>query len=87
MSKKWTFIGLSIATAVGLIGAASMASAQQGGIDQGGAVQPCSLAGINPADHPGIFGNPEVAGDQYGFVREPDGNWTVMPNCESQIRR
>ena len=87
MRGKMTFIGLSIATAVGVIGAASMASAQQGGVDQGGSVQPCSLSGINPADHPAIFENPQVARDQYGFVRGPDGSWTVMPNCESQIRR
>jgi len=52
MRGKMTFIGLSIAPAVGVIGAASMASAQQGGPDLGGSVQPCSLSGINPADHP-----------------------------------
>jgi hypothetical protein len=85
MSGKRTFI--AIATALGVIGAASMASAQQGGPDQGGAVQPCSLSGINPADHPNIFGNPQVATEQYGFVRGPDGSWAVMPNCESQLRR
>jgi hypothetical protein len=49
-------------------------------------VLPCSLSGVNPADHSDIFGNPEVA-RQYGFVRGPDGNWQVIPNCESQIRR
>jgi hypothetical protein len=49
-------------------------------------VVPCSLSGVNPADHSDIFGNPEVA-RQYGFVRGADGRWQVMPNCESQIRR
>jgi hypothetical protein len=49
-------------------------------------VIPCSLSGVNPADHSDIFGNPEVA-RQYGFVRGPDGNWQVIPNCENQIRR
>jgi hypothetical protein len=84
MSGK--IIALAAATALSVIGAASVASAQEGGY-QGGAVQPCSLAGINPADHPGIFGNPTIAREQYGFVRGPDGSWQVMPNCESQIRR
>lgn len=85
MSVKKTFIASAIATSLGVVGAASVASAQQG--PQGGDVQPCSLAGVNPADHPGIFGNPEVARQQYGFVRGPDGNWQVIPNCQSQIRR
>jgi hypothetical protein len=52
--------------------------AQQGG--RGGDVMPCSLAGVNPADHPDIFGDPEGARNQYGFVHGPDGKWTVMPN-------
>jgi hypothetical protein len=57
------------------------AAAQQGGGSRGGDVTPCSLAGVNPADHPAIFNNPEVARNQYGFVRGSDGEWTVMPNC------
>ena len=85
MSGKRTAIGLAITTALGVVGAASLASAQQG--YQGGDVQPCSLAGINPADHPGIFGNPEVARQQYGFVQGRDGNWQVIPNCEAIFRR
>ncbi len=88
MSGKRTFIVLAIAIALGVTGAASVTSAQQeGGGRQGGSVQPCSLAGINPADHPGIFDNPTVAREQYGFVRGEDGNWHVIPNCENQIRR
>ncbi len=84
MSAKKTFIGTAVFV-LGIAGATSLAWAQGG--YQGGDVQPCSLAGINPADHPGIFGNPEVARRQYGFVRTADGNWQVIPNCESQIER
>ena len=89
MSGKKNFIGFAIATALGVIGVASVAFAQSSNSSSpgGGAVNPCSLAGINPVDHPGIFGNPEVARQQYGFVRGPDGTWQVMPNCESQIKR
>ena len=46
----------------------------------GGSVTPCSLAGINPAHHPEIFGNPATAAS-YGFVRGRDGVWHVAPNC------
>ena len=87
MNRRTTLIVIALATALGVVGAASVASAQlpfQGGT---GSVQPCSLSGINPADHPDIFGNPEVALRQYGFVRGPEGNWTVIPNCRSQIER
>jgi hypothetical protein len=45
-----------------------------------GYVQPCSLAGVNPAFHPEIFGNPAVA-RHYGFIRAKDGTWQVMSNC------
>ncbi len=49
-------------------------------MDKGGAIVPCSLAGVNPAYHPEIFGNPAVA-RSYGFVRSPDGTWQVVANC------
>lgn len=75
---------IALATMFSLAGAPAGAQQQD---DQGGNVQPCSLAGVNPADHPGIFNNAEVARTQYGFVRGPDGNWTVIPNCETEIRR
>ena len=81
-----TFIKVAIATALAVVGAASVASAQQGE-PQGGAVQPCSLAGINPADHPGIFSNPTVARQEYGFVKGPDGKWEVIPNCEQTVKK
>jgi len=84
MSGKKAFIGFAIVTALG-VGAASVAFAQD--VSGTGSVNPCSLAGINPADHPQIFGNPEVARQQYGFVRGPDGNWQVIPNCQNEIRR
>jgi hypothetical protein len=48
--------------------------------DKGGAVTPCSLAGVNPAYHPHIFGNPARA-KSYGFVKSADGSWHVEPNC------
>jgi len=69
----------ALATVLLLIG--TPARAQLGGGSRGGDVVPCSLAGVNPADHPAIFNNPEVARNQYGFVRGSDGNWTVMPDC------
>ena len=50
--------------------------------ERGGAVVACSLAGVNPAVHPEIFGNPAVA-RSYGFVKGRDGTWQVMPNCRS----
>ncbi len=81
-----TIVRLAVATVLGVIGAASVALAQDAG-QSSGDVQPCSLAGINPAEHPGIFGNSAVAREQYGFVRGPDGNWQVIPNCASQIKR
>jgi hypothetical protein len=87
MSVKMTFVKFAIATALGVVGAASVAFAQNGPNSSDGAVNPCSLAGVNPADHPGIFGNPAVAREQYGFVKGPDGTWQVMPNCQSQIKR
>jgi hypothetical protein len=87
MSGKKSFIGLAVVTALGVVGAASAAFAQNAATYGGGDVQPCSLDGVNPVDHPGIFGNAEIARQQYGFVKGPDGSWQVMPNCQSQIKR
>jgi hypothetical protein len=85
MSGKQLFVGLAVATAMGVVGTASVAFAQD---EAGtGSVTPCNLAGINPVDHPKIFGNPDVARQQYGFVKGPNGSWQVIPNCESQIKR
>jgi hypothetical protein len=81
MMRSRNRLGCAIALAAVLSLTGAPARAQQGNQQQGGSVQPCSLAGVNPADHPAIFGNPEVARTQYGFVKGPDGNWTVIPNC------
>jgi hypothetical protein len=43
-------------------------------------VVPCSLAGINPAYHPEVFGSAASA-RQLGFVQAKDGTWHVIPNC------
>jgi hypothetical protein len=86
MMRLWNRLCCAIALATVLSLTGAPAGAQQQG-DQGGSVVPCSLAGVNPADHPAIFNNPDVARSQYGFVRGPDGNWTVMPNCQAIIDR
>ena len=71
---------IAVAMVLSLTGASAWAQ-QGGGTREGGDVVPCSLAGVNPADHPGIFNDPEVARSRYGFVRGADGNWTVVSNC------
>jgi hypothetical protein len=81
MMRLFNVLSCTITLAALLSVAGTSAQAQQGGGSRGGDVQPCSLAGVNPADHPAIFSNPEVARSQYGFVRGPDGNWTVIANC------
>jgi len=43
-------------------------------------VVPCSLAGVNPAYHPEIFGN-AAAAQSFGFVQARDGTWHVQSNC------
>jgi hypothetical protein len=40
---------------------------------------PGSLDGVNPAFHPGIFGNPAIA-KTYGFIQSSDGSWHVQAN-------
>jgi hypothetical protein len=59
-----------------LISTASGALAADSGDYHGGFVMPGSLDGVNPAYHPGIFGNPAVA-RSYGFAQSPDGSWHV----------
>jgi hypothetical protein len=73
-----------IALAAALIlGTASGALASDRG-DTGGFVMPGSLDGVNPADHPGIFGNAATA-RAYGFVESPNHTWHVAsPNHTSQ---
>jgi hypothetical protein len=80
MNGKRALIVLAVATAQGFLGAAPAAANDMDsghGGEVGGSVVPCSLAGINPAHHPEIFGNPAVAAS-YGFVRAPDGIWHVQ---------
>ena len=74
-----------IVPAATVISAALVASSLAGGgdrdrYDRGGHVVRCSLAGVNPAYHPEIFGSPGAARD-YGFIRAADGTWQVSPGC------
>jgi hypothetical protein len=61
-----------------ILGTASAALAGGPGDDSGGFVVPGSMDGVNPAYHPGIFGNPDTA-RAYGFVETQHG-WTAAPN-------
>jgi hypothetical protein len=65
-----------------ILGTASAALANDSGENnQGGFVMPGSLDGVNPAYHPGIFGNPAVA-KAYGFVQSRDHTWHVRSNWQ-----
>jgi hypothetical protein len=79
MSGKKHFIAFAIAVSLGILGPASTAWAQYDYDFEGGYVKPCSLAGVNPANHPEIFGNPAVAAE-FGFAQSRDGTWHVQ-NC------
>ncbi len=78
-----TFITLSLATALGMLGAASAMATEHGRGNHGGYVVPGSLDGVNPAYHPDIFGNPAVAGE-YGFVQSRDGVWHVRADWRGE---
>jgi len=81
MSGRRLFLAISAVLAIGMVGADSAAAGgQTRWWDRGGFVKPCSLEGVNPAYHPGIFGNAAVA-RAYGFVQSRDGTWHVMSNC------
>jgi hypothetical protein len=83
VSGKKAFVVLAVITGLCVLGTASAVANDMGDSGRGeggGSVTPCSLAGINPAHHPEIFGNPAVA-RSYGFVRSRDGTWQVAPNC------
>jgi hypothetical protein len=68
-----------LATAL-ILGTASAALAGDSNSDPGGGyVVPGSMDGVNPAYHPGIFGNPATA-KAYGFVQSADGAWHVQAN-------
>jgi hypothetical protein len=85
-SGKKAFFMLATTAALGVFGAASAVAKDD--IDQrgerGGGVVPCSLAGVNPAVHPEIFGDPAVAARQFGFVKSRDGTWRVQDNCSTR---
>jgi hypothetical protein len=79
-----TFITLSLAAALGVLGAASAVASDHGRRDdRGGYVVPGSLVGVNPAYHPDIFGNPAVA-REYGFVQSRDGVWHVRSDWRGE---
>ena len=81
-----TFITLSLATAIGVLGAASAFASENGGRGtRGGFVMPGSLDGVNPAYHPDIFRNPAVA-SAYGFVQSSDGTWHVQSDWRHDRR-
>jgi hypothetical protein len=61
-----------------MLGTASAVLADGTNNDNGGSVVPGSLDGVNPAYHPGIFGNAATA-RSYGFVQSAHG-WTVAPS-------
>jgi hypothetical protein len=74
---------LAITAALAIVGTTSAAwSFFDGREYRGGFVKPCSLDGVNPAYHPGIFGNPAFARAVYGFVLGRDRIWRVEPNCQ-----
>jgi hypothetical protein len=75
----WSKIRIALAAAL-LLSTASAAFADRlDDLDErgGGYVVPGSLDGVNPALHPGIFGNPAVA-HSYGFYRGTP--WHVRPD-------
>ncbi len=71
---------LSAALILGTASAALAGGSDRGEYGYGGFVIRCSLDGVNPVYHPGIFGDPAVA-REYGFVKSRDGSWRVEENC------
>ena len=81
MSGKRSVAMLAVAATLAIVGSTSASWAFfPDGRHRGGFVIPCSLDGVNPVYHPGIFGNPAVAAS-YGFFRSPFGRWEVRPDC------
>jgi hypothetical protein len=74
MTNAKTFIALSTAIALGLLGGASVAQASNendGGNETGGYVLPGNTVGVNPVFHPGWFGKvrkADRAGDTFGYA-------------------
>jgi hypothetical protein len=83
MRQRSILITSAIAVALGFAASASANDRSDDRLeDRSGSVVPCSLAGVNPAYHPKIFGNAAVA-RSYGFVKGRDGTWQVMANCRA----
>jgi hypothetical protein len=81
MTGNKAFVAIAITTALGILGTFPAAAANDRDRERDrDNVLPCSLAGVNPAYHPDIFGNPAVA-KAYGFVQGPDRVWRVESNC------
>ena len=71
MTGKQTLIALYAAVALGVVGAASVAQANEPRDEYGGYVVPGSMVGVNPVYHPGWFGKTNAvgtAGNAYGFA-------------------
>jgi hypothetical protein len=83
MSAKKALVVLAVATAALGVHATSSAAGSffDDRYNRGGFAKPCSLDGVNPAYHPGIFGNPAFARAVYGFIQARNGAWHVIPNC------
>jgi hypothetical protein len=79
-SRNWLGCAIALATLVLLTTLLSLTGAPAWARGRSDVV-PCDLSGVNPAYHPAIFGNPEVARKQYGFVQERDGKWRVKKPC------
>ena len=81
-AKKKAFVAFTVVTALGMLGAASAVANERDDNrgERGGSVVRCSLDGVNPAQHPEVFGNAATAAS-YGFVQARDGTWHVRPDC------
>ena len=83
MRTKKGLVALAVITAPAVLGISPAAGSvcREDPAQCGGFVVPCSLVGVNPVYHPGIFGNPAVARSLFGFVQSRDGTWYVVENC------
>ncbi len=72
MSGRTTSMAISAAIALGIVGAATAALANDlGENNMGGYVVPGSMVGVNPVDHPGWFRKAGSAGNAYGYAVAP----------------
>lgn len=81
MSGNKAFIVLAVTITASVLGAAPAGAGTERDHGRGRYLVPCSLDGVNPVDHPRIFGNPAFAKSYYGFVQGRDRTWHVEPNC------